>query len=54
MLQITGRKTLLGEMFNVQRGDELPFWAVWVMLAAISGICVMLLNKRLRGREVVS
>jgi ABC-2 type transport system permease protein len=54
MMQISPRRTLLGEMFNIRRGDELPLWAAWVMLAVMAGICVMLLNKRLRGREVVS
>jgi ABC-2 type transport system permease protein len=54
MMQISPRRTLLGEMFNVRRGDEVPLWAAWLMLCAIAGICVLLLNKRLRGREVVS
>jgi ABC-2 type transport system permease protein len=54
MLQMSPRRTLLGEMFNIRRGDEVPLWAVCLMLAAIASVCVMLLNKRLRGREVVS
>jgi ABC-2 type transport system permease protein len=54
MLQISPRRTLLGEMFDIRRGDELPLWGAWLMLAAMAGICILLLNKRLRGREVVS
>jgi ABC-2 type transport system permease protein len=54
MLQISGRRTLLGEMFNVRSADEVPVWVVCLMLTLISGICVMLLSRRLRGREVVS
>lgn len=54
MLQVPPRQTLLGELFNVRRSNELPQWAAWAMLAAIAGICILLLNKRLRGREVVS
>jgi ABC-2 type transport system permease protein len=54
MLQISPRRTLLGELFDVRRGNEVPLWAAWLMLAIIAGICVLLLNRRLRGREVVS
>jgi ABC-2 type transport system permease protein len=54
MMQISPRRTLLGELFNVRSGNELPLWAACLMLAAIAGLCVLLLNKRLRGREVVS
>jgi hypothetical protein len=38
----------------VRRGDEVPQWAAWAMLTAICVVCVYMLNKRLRGREVVS
>jgi ABC-2 type transport system permease protein len=54
MLQISPRRTLLGELFDIRRGDEVPLWACWLMLALISGVCILLLNKRLRGREVAS
>jgi ABC-2 type transport system permease protein len=54
MMQISPRRTLLGEMFDIRRGDELPLSAACLMLLALAGVCVLLLNKRLRGREVVS
>jgi ABC-2 type transport system permease protein len=53
LMQISPRRTLLGELFDIRR-NEVPLWAAWVMLAVMAGICVLLLNKRLRGREVVS
>lgn len=54
LLAVDPRRTLLGEMFNIRTGDEVPFWAVWTMVALMLGGCVVLLNKKLRGREVVS
>jgi ABC-2 type transport system permease protein len=54
ILQVRPRQTFLGEMFNIRRGDEIPMWAAWLMVAAICGVCVLLLNKKLRGKEVVS
>lgn len=54
MLRMNPRRTMLGEMFNVQTGNELPLWAVCLALGAVAGCCVLLLNKKLRGREVVS
>jgi ABC-2 type transport system permease protein len=54
MMGMAPRRTALGELFNVRRGDEVPLWAACMMLALIAGVCVLLLNKKLRGREVVS
>jgi ABC-2 type transport system permease protein len=54
MMQISPRRTLLGELFDVRHGNEVPLWAAWLMLTLLAGVCVLLLNKRLRGREVVS
>lgn len=53
MLQISARKSILGEMFDIRRGEEYPIWAAWLMLGLICAACVMLLNRRLRAREVV-
>lgn len=54
ILAVPPRETILGTLFNVRRGDEVPQWAAWMMLAAICAACVWMLNKKLRGREVVS
>ena len=35
---------------NVQ---ELPLWSAWFMLLAVICVCVLLLNRRLKAREVV-
>jgi ABC-2 type transport system permease protein len=35
---------------NVQ---ELPLWCAWFMLLAVICVCVLLLNRRLKAREVV-
>jgi ABC-2 type transport system permease protein len=53
MLGVRARTTLLGELFNVRTNDGIPLWACWTVLAGIAAVCVLLLNKRLRGREVV-
>lgn len=53
LLQIRPRQSMLGEMFNVRRGDEVPVWAAWLTLALMCAACVWLLNRRLRAREVV-
>ena len=42
------------EMFNDAPGRDLPTWAAWAGLAAAAGMCVWLLERRLRAREVVS
>jgi ABC-2 type transport system permease protein len=31
----------------------LPWWSSWVMILAICGVCVLILDRRLRAREVV-
>jgi hypothetical protein len=41
------------EMFN-EAGRDLPTWAAWAGLAAVAALSVWLLDRRLRGREVVS
>jgi ABC-2 type transport system permease protein len=54
ILNIQPRETLLGALFNVRRGDEVPYWAAWLMLAAICAVCIWMLNRKLKGREVIS
>jgi hypothetical protein len=54
MLQLPPKSTLFGEMFNVRRGDEVPDYMAWTMVALVFGACILLLNRRLRAKEVVS
>lgn len=54
MLQLPARSTIFGEMFNIRRGDEVPVYMAWLVIGVLCGACVLLLNKRLRAREVVS
>jgi hypothetical protein len=53
MLDISARRTILGELFGVRRGEEYPLWAAWMALAVVCAVCIVLLNRRLRAREVV-
>lgn len=54
MLQLPARSTFFGEMFDIRRGDEAPEYMVWLMFGLICAACILLLNRRLRAREVVS
>lgn len=54
LLQIAGRRTMLTEMLNLRQGDELPMWAAYLAVAILCAFCLLLLNRKLRGREVVS
>jgi ABC-2 type transport system permease protein len=54
MLQLSARSTLFGEMFNIRRGDEIPQYMAWLVLGLVCAICIGLLNRRLRAKEVVS
>jgi ABC-2 type transport system permease protein len=54
MLAVNPRRTMLGEMFDIRTGDEIPLWAAWVVVAGMFAACVLLLNRKLRAREVVS
>jgi hypothetical protein len=54
MLQMSPRRTLLGEMFDIRTGDEIPIWAAWLAVGVIAAACILLLDRKLRGREVVS
>lgn len=54
MLQLPAKSTIFGELFNVRRGDEVPQYMAWTMIALVFGACILLLNRRLRAKEVVS
>lgn len=46
------RDTIWGELFNVTPERALPLSAVCIMLAVLGGLCILLLNRRLRAKEV--
>jgi ABC-2 type transport system permease protein len=54
MLRLPAKSTIFGELFNVRRGDEVPEYMAWTMVALVCGSCILLLNRRLRAKEVVS
>ena len=49
-----GRPSPVRGMFDERRGAELPVWAAWLGLLAVCALCLWLLDRRLRAREVVS
>ncbi len=54
LLPIRPMNSILGGLFNIRRGDEVPVWAAWTMFSIMCLACIWLLNRRLRAREVVS
>lgn len=54
ILQVKPSASLLGEMFDIRTTEDVPLWAAWMMVGMIFAVCVMVLDKKLRGREVVS
>jgi hypothetical protein len=54
LLKLPPKSTIFGELFNVRRGDEVPEYMAWTMVAVVCGSCILLLNRRLRAKEVVS
>ncbi len=47
-------KTTNGAVFfRVPMGEELPMWSCWMALLALSGLCLFMLAKKVRGAEVV-
>jgi ABC-2 type transport system permease protein len=47
-------KTTNGAVFfRVPRGQELPMWCSWAALLGLCGICLYMLARKIRGREVV-
>ena len=39
--------------FRVTQGEELPLWCCWAAIAALAGICLYMLQRKIRGAEVV-
>jgi ABC-2 type transport system permease protein len=39
--------------FRIQYGEALPIWVTWAALFAFCAVCLYLLNKKIRGLEVV-
>ncbi len=54
MLDVRGDKTILGTFFNVRGADDVPQWAAWMMMGLIFAACIWMLDRKLKGREVVS
>jgi ABC-2 type transport system permease protein len=54
MLQLPAKSTIFGEILDIRRGDEVPAYMAWIVVGALFAVCILLLNKRLRAREVVS
>jgi ABC-2 type transport system permease protein len=42
-----------GAVFFRVHGDDVPVWCCWLSLLAISGFCLYLLSRKIRGAEVV-
>ncbi|MBI4875841.1 MAG: hypothetical protein HY822_14490 [Acidobacteria bacterium] len=39
--------------FRIKSGEEIPVWAAWLALGSICALCAWLLNRKIRGVEVV-
>lgn len=39
--------------FRAPRGETVPLWCSWAALAVLCGICLYMLARKIRGREVV-
>ncbi|MFB3825690.1 MAG: ABC transporter permease [Bryobacteraceae bacterium] len=39
--------------FRVAAGEEIPLWCCWTALAVLAAFCVYLLDRKVRGAEVV-
>jgi ABC-2 type transport system permease protein len=48
------RHTVAREMLDDKRAADLPVWAAWMALFTVCALCMWVLNRRLRAREVVS
>ncbi len=49
-----GNRTTNGAVFfRVPQGEELPMWCTYATLAALCGICLYMLARKIRGTEVV-
>lgn len=54
LFEIQSRRTLAREMLDDRRGADLPLWAAWLALLVLCALCLWILNRRLRAREVVA
>jgi ABC-2 type transport system permease protein len=39
--------------FGSPQGEEIPLWSCWLALAALCGICLYMLARKIRGMEVI-
>jgi ABC-2 type transport system permease protein len=39
--------------FGSPQGEEIPLWSCWAALAALCGICLYMLARKIRGLEVI-
>jgi ABC-2 type transport system permease protein len=39
--------------FRVPQGEEIPIWCCWIALMVMTGICLYMLHRKIRGAEVV-
>jgi ABC-2 type transport system permease protein len=51
---VAAREPVAREMLDERQMRDLPTWAAWAGLLLACAICGWMLNRRLRGREVVS
>lgn len=51
---ISSRRSLAREMLSDRRSADLPVWAAWLALMSVCALCLFILNRRLRAREVVA
>ena len=42
-----------GAVFFTTRGEDIPIWSCWMMLGLLCCFCLLMLNKKIRGVEVV-
>jgi ABC-2 type transport system permease protein len=42
-----------GVFFRIPQGEEIPIWCCWAALAALCGICLYMLARKIRGAEVI-
>ena len=49
----SGHTTNGAVFFRVPLGEELPLWCCWMALAALCGVCLYMLARKIRGAEVV-
>jgi len=42
-----------GVFFKIPDGEEIPLWCCWAALAVLCGICLFMLQRKIRGAEVI-